>query len=91
MEKILAKLGFFPSAEVKKLRTKYILGQVTFALDKVEGLGSFLEIEVRADDNWADKQRKVLDILQQLDPGETIRKSYLELLEDQRSEDNPIS
>jgi len=83
MEKILAELGFRPSGEVRKRRTKYTLGEVTFALDDVDGLGSFLEIEAPAEDDWADKQEKVLAILQRLGQGESIRKSYLELLEEQ--------
>ena len=87
MEKILAELGFRPSGEVRKRRTKYTLGEVTFALDDVEGLGSFLEIEAPAEDDWADKQERVLEILQRLGQGESIRKSYLELLEEQRQED----
>jgi adenylate cyclase, class 2 len=87
MEKILAELGFLPSGEVRKTRTKYTLGDVTFALDEVEGLGSFLEIEAPAEDDWADKQERVLEILQSLEQGESIRKSYLELLEEQRQKD----
>ncbi len=83
MEKILAELGFRPSGEVRKRRTKYTLGEVTFALDDVDGLGSFLEIEALAEDDWADKQERVLAILQSLGQGESIRKSYLELLEEQ--------
>jgi adenylate cyclase class 2 len=87
MEKILAELGFRPSGEVRKRRTKYTLDEVTFALDDVEGLGSFLEIEVPAEGDWANKQEQVLAILRHLGPGESIRKSYLELLEEQRQKD----
>ena len=86
MEKILAELGFRPSGEVRKRRTKYTLGEVTFALDDVEGLGSFLEIEALAEDNWADRQERVLEILQSLGQGESIRKSYLELLEEHQKD-----
>jgi adenylate cyclase class 2 len=91
MEKILAELGFWPSGEVRKRRTKYTLGEVTFALDDVEGLGSFLEIEAPAEDDWADKQEMVLAILKRLGQDESIRKSYLELLEEQRLKDVPKS
>jgi adenylate cyclase class 2 len=91
MEKILAELGFRPSGEVRKRRTKYTLGEVTFALDDVDGLGSFLEIEAPAEDDWADKQERVLAILQRLGQVESIRKSYLELLEEQSQKDAPKS
>lgn len=87
MEKILVELGFRPSGEVRKRRTKYTFGDITFALDDVEGLGSFLEIETLAEDDWADEQERVLEILRLLGLGESIRKSYLELLEEQRQKD----
>lgn len=87
MEKILTELGFQPSGEVRKQRTKYTLGEITFALDDVEGLGSFLEIEASAEDDWADEQEKVLEILQLLGQEGSIRKSYLELLEEKRQKD----
>lgn len=86
MEKILSELGFRPSGEVRKRRTKYTLGKVTFALDDVDGLGSFLEIEALAEDDWTDKQEMVLEILKRLGQGESIRKSYLELLEEQKED-----
>ncbi len=82
MKDVLEALGFSPSAEVRKRRTKYTLGEVTFALDDVEGLGSFLEIEISGGDNWEAQREKVLSLLAQLGLGESIRKSYLELLEE---------
>lgn len=82
MEEVLEALGFSHSAEVRKRRIKYTLGDVTFALDDVEGLGSFLEIEISGDDNWVAQREKVLSLLVQLGLGESIRKSYLELLEE---------
>jgi adenylate cyclase class 2 len=90
MQEILAELGFRPSGEVKKRRTKYSLGDFTLALDEVEGLGSFLEIETFAEGDWAEKSREVMDIFRQLGLGESIRRSYLELL-DQCLRDGPNS
>jgi adenylate cyclase class 2 len=90
MEKILAELGFRPSGEVRKRRTKYTLGEITFALDDVEGLGSFLEIEALAENEWADEQERVLEILRLLGQGESIRKSYLELLEEQQKDGSKV-
>lgn len=84
MEEILAALGFSRSAVVRKCRSKYKLGAATMALDEVEGLGSFLEIEMIGDENWEDQQARVIEILEQLELGESIRKSYLELLEEDR-------
>jgi adenylate cyclase class 2 len=87
MEEILRALGFVPSAEVRKRRTKYLLGDVTFALDDVQGLGLFLELEARGEGNWEAQKDKVVSLLSQLGLGESIRKSYLELLAEPSKED----
>ncbi len=87
MEEILRALGFVPSAEVVKRRTKYVLGDVTFALDNVSGLGLFLEVEAHGEGDWSEQKARVLSLLSSLGLGESIRKSYLELLEEQYKED----
>lgn len=89
MAEILTSLGFVPSAKVIKRRTKYALGDVTFALDDVQGLGLFLEVEVEAigDANLEDQRTKVISILSQIGLGESIRKSYLELLTEKSNEE----
>ncbi len=89
MAEVLTSLGFVPSAKVRKCRTKYALGDVTFALDDVQGLGLFLEVEVDASDDsdWEDQRKKVISLLTQLGIGESIRKSYLELLMERSNED----
>ncbi len=87
MEEILLSLGFTVAAEVRKRRTKYILADLTFALDDVPGLGSFIEIEARGGDDWEEQKNKVISILSRLGLGESLRKSYLELLEEQSVED----
>lgn len=51
MEKILMALGFVKSGMVRKVRTKYALGQAVIALDEVEGLGSFIEVEISGSDS----------------------------------------
>lgn len=84
MAQILISLGFVPSGEVIKRRTKYALGDVIFAIDEVNGLGSFLEVEMTGGQDWSLERRRVLDILASLGLGDSIRKSYLELLMEQR-------
>jgi adenylate cyclase class 2 len=86
-EQILLSLGFLPSGEVKKSRTKYALGDIVFAMDDVEGLGSFLEVEMAGAKDWESQRRRVLDILSTLGIAESIRKSYLELLLEARSKE----
>ena len=82
MEQILLSIGFELYAEVRKRRTKYSLDDVILALDEVVGLGNFLEVEAKGDHDWVMKKEKVLSILKELGLGESIRSSYLELLEE---------
>ncbi len=86
MKQILLSLGFAPSGEVVKRRIKYTLGEAVIAMDDVEGLGEFLEVEIAGGQDWSIQRRKVLDILAELGLDESIRKSYLELLLERRSE-----
>lgn len=80
-ETLLCSLGFFPSIEIRKQRRKYLLDDVVIALDQVEGLGSFVEVEVLAlPGDWEERKREVVDLLQRLGAEDHIRKSYLELL-----------
>jgi len=80
MLQILLSLGFVPSGEVIKSRTKYALGDVIFAIDDVSSLGSFLEMEIAGGDDWLEKKRLLQDLMIKLGLGESIRRSYLELL-----------
>lgn len=50
-EELLGELGYLCVVVVSKLRTITRAWGMTFALDHVDGLGDFLEIEVLADDD----------------------------------------
>ena len=80
MEKILMALDFIPSAEVRKRRTKYALDDAVVAFDEVDGLGSFVEVEISGEENWEMQASRALAILRRIGLGEPIRSSYLELL-----------
>jgi adenylate cyclase class 2 len=80
MEQILISLGFYRAGVVRKSRTKYRLGEATIALDEVDGLGSFLEVELAGGEDWEREKEKVLAILEELGADESIRSSYLEML-----------
>ena len=54
---ILKRLGFQEDIRVRKHRYVYKLGDVTFELNRVEGLGDFLDIEVISDDPLKAKKR----------------------------------
>jgi adenylate cyclase class 2 len=82
---LLEALGFRPVAKVtKKRRTAELVWQgqhVEIALDDVDSVGKFVELEAAADDDSLDAARSSLGTLAEklgLEEGE--RRSYLELL-----------
>lgn len=80
-EQILDRLRFKKTAEVNKWRENYRLENASFALDTVEGLGTFAEIEIMAEKNGADATTKILEFAKEMGiSGEPILASYLELL-----------
>jgi len=86
MRDVLSLLGFVLSAEVRKRRTKYSYQGMVIALDEVEGLGTFLEVEAQAEANWENEKERVLSVLKRLELEDTIRRSYIELLEEKRTD-----
>ena len=84
--KILEALGFCVAGEVTKSRRSGQLQvrnrSVTVALDQVDGLGRFLELESIVCPADVAEARATLEYLaRELDLGVTERRSYLELLE----------
>jgi adenylate cyclase class 2 len=88
---ILDGLGYDAAATVRKERSRFALKECTIALDTVDGLGEFVEVELETDQNLdADDGTETLDHLRGeaatvmtdlgLDPEEQIRTSYLGLL-----------
>lgn len=82
---ILQAIGYAPAApEVVKDRTMLQKGNVTACLDKVHGLGEFLELEILAD---SEEQKdialgRIENILNNLgyQISDTVRTSYLSML-----------
>ena len=88
MQKILEKLGFEHILEVRKQRTLYKLKGFTVCLDDIEGLGTFVEIEMIIDSKKdmvgvLEDMRTVLT--EQFDLFRFERRSYLELLIENQS------
>ncbi|MGA2104106.1 MAG: class IV adenylate cyclase [Methanoregula sp.] len=80
-ERILDRLGFKKTAEVNKWRENYLLGDASFALDHVDCLGTFVEIEIMTENNTDDATGKILILAKEMGiSGEPILASYLELL-----------
>jgi adenylate cyclase class 2 len=82
---LLSALGFRPAGEVRKRRRKAKLPWedrlVEIALDEVEGLGTFVELEIVADAPALDAARACLaSLAAQLHLTDSERRSYLELI-----------
>ncbi|MEM0023370.1 MAG: class IV adenylate cyclase [Thermofilaceae archaeon] len=69
---LLEQLGFREAVKVRKRRESYALGRATVALDEVEGLGFFVEVE-------GDSESEVLSILSELGAVEIVKETYAEL------------
>lgn len=87
---LLLALGFSPVLEVRKRRTHFMVQwqdrSVEVALDEVEGLGSFVELEIIAEPSDLDAARAVLaGLAAELGLANSERRSYLELLIEQKS------
>jgi adenylate cyclase class 2 len=83
MQDILLSLGFRKTLDVVKERRIYHYKGAEACLDRIEGLGEFVELELMAD-NPADIARKrdeLIALMHELGAeGELIRESYLEML-----------
>ncbi len=79
MDVILDKLGFIKTGEVIKSREIYKLSDITVCLDSVQGLGSFVELEIIGEDK-VQAEKKILDIAEKFGLDNFERRSYLELL-----------
>ncbi|MDD1701843.1 MAG: class IV adenylate cyclase [Methanoregula sp.] len=80
-EQVLDRLGFKKTAEVNKWRENYRLENAAFALDVVEGLGTFVEIEIMTDSEGPEATEQIGKFAKEMEiNGEPILASYLELL-----------
>jgi adenylate cyclase class 2 len=79
VETILAKLGFTRTAEVDKEREYFEFGPLLVSLDRVSGLGSYVEVEMMTAVSFEEAAQKVENGIKELDiEGERIMLSYLE-------------
>ena len=80
-EELFKALGFLKTAVVVKERKECRYGGATIMLDTVEGLGTFVEIEVLTEDSMDDALATIAAVKIDLDiDGDHIEESYLELL-----------
>ncbi|WAI01026.1 class IV adenylate cyclase [Methanogenium organophilum] len=79
--RLLTATGFNASAIVKKEREEYTYGGTTIALDHVEGLGTYVEIEVLTEKDVSAANTTIESVKKELNiSGDHIPESYLELL-----------
>ena len=81
---LLEALGFSRVAVVRKQRRTAQVGEVEVALDDVEELGTFVELEMAAEESSVDAAKSSLAALAaELGLHENERRSYMELLVEQ--------
>jgi adenylate cyclase class 2 len=73
MRGVLDLLGFKESVRVKKTRKKCKYGNLEICLDKVEGLGNFIEIEKITDEEPVQVQEELMNFLKSLGVQESDR------------------
>lgn len=87
LDEILQELDFTKSGIVRKNRETWRLDEITITLDKVQGLGEYVELEVVGTNknNLQFYLNKLYTMGEKLglDPSKQITKSYLELLREQ--------
>lgn len=86
MIEILESIGFHKvTPMVQKVRREYSLGRMNACLDRLEGLGDFLELEIVVDGESEkdDALREITDVLGRLgySLADTVRNSYLSMLQ----------
>ncbi len=85
IKELLKRLGFKEVGVVKKHRMKFFLDEFKICLDKVEGLGEFVEIEAASHSKESNAKvtalrNRILKTFDQLGLKDMERRSYLELL-----------
>ncbi|MBI4363197.1 MAG: class IV adenylate cyclase [Euryarchaeota archaeon] len=79
-ESLLESLGFRPAARLHKHRALYKRGPIVASLDRVQGLGTYLELEIHTHPaRYPAEKRRLLRLFHQLGIEQTQRKSYLEM------------
>ncbi len=84
-EKMLDRLGFTRTADVNKWRENYKYGGASISLDTVDGLGTYIEIEVIAKDERDNPTGRIEQVAREIGAeGKPLLESYLELLLNKR-------
>ena len=79
VQDMLSSIGLEVAGEVKKTRWFLQLGEFHIFIDQVEGLGSYIEVEIMSVDLQG-AEKKILEFLDDLGLEKRERMSYMELL-----------
>lgn len=79
VQEMFSSVGLEVAGEVKKNRWILEIGDIEISIDMVEGLGTYLEVEILTE-NLTEAESRILDLLDSLELMERDRTSYLELL-----------
>ena len=93
VQHLLEALGFHPVCRVEKVRRELALGDVTLCLDRVAGLGEFLELEILCEEEEREAAvERLLGILDRLEVSRTalLRRSYLGMLQEKRRRETGV-
>ena len=71
-------LGFTPSGTVNKERDIFMLGEIEICIDRVEGIGNFVELEMKGTE-YERIEKELFKLAGDLGLNRFERKSYLEL------------
>ncbi len=78
-------LAYGQVGRIRKKRTLYLVGRTRIHLDRIEGLGDFIELEVvmEQDEDLKNGQATALEIMRQLNifPEQLVEGSYIDLLQ----------
>ncbi len=86
MKEVLLRLGFREVSAVVKERALYGLGDISVCLDRVEGVGDFVELEKLGEDRES-IEKELFALAEELGLREFERRSYLEMLLENRKRD----
>ncbi|MCP4135404.1 MAG: class IV adenylate cyclase [bacterium] len=78
MKRILEHLGFVESGSVAKVRDIYRLGDIDICVDRVEDVGTFIELEKKGTERES-VEKELFELAAKLGLDRFERKSYLEL------------
>ncbi len=81
--RILERLGFYELTKVRKRRTTYLIDKLRIAVDDVDELGQFVELELITED-IAKAESLLRSVHKDLPLGDEVKETYLEMLLDRR-------